>query len=84
MPKRYLRKAHLRTRYGDVTYRTIERMVKDGALPPPEFPLGNRIPAWDEAVLDKWDQRQAVVDAAAARAAKLKTKTLDDRTEVTA
>jgi hypothetical protein len=75
MPKRYLRKAHLRTRYGDVTYRTIERMVKSGALPPPEFPFGNRIPAWDETVLDKWDQRQAVADAAAARASKLKPVT---------
>jgi hypothetical protein len=74
MSKRYLRKAHLRTRYGDVTYRTIERMVKSGALPPPEFPLGNRIPAWDEAVLDKWDQRQAVANAAAAERASGKLK----------
>jgi hypothetical protein len=62
-PKRYLRKQHLRVRYGDVHYRTIERMVKSGALPPPEFPLGNRIPAWDEAVLDKWDRRHAAAPA---------------------
>jgi predicted DNA-binding transcriptional regulator AlpA len=65
MPKRYLRKQHLRVRYGDVHDRTLERMVKSGALPPPEFPLGNRVPAWDEAVLDEWD--------AARVAGKLKT-----------
>jgi hypothetical protein len=75
MPKRYLRKAHLRTRYGDVHYRTIERMVKSGALPPAEFPFGNRIPAWDEAVLDKWDRRQTDAAAAASEAGKLKTAT---------
>jgi hypothetical protein len=74
MPKRYLRKSHLRVRYGDIHYRTIERMVKSGALPPPEFPFGNRVPAWDEAVLDKWDRRQT--DAATAtRASEQETAT---------
>jgi hypothetical protein len=37
-------------------------MVKDGRLPPPDFPFGNRFPAWDADVLDQHDR--AVVTAA--------------------
>jgi len=54
--KRWLRKKHLCERYGDASPRTIERMVKDGRLPPPEFPFRNRIPAWREEVLDEHDR----------------------------
>ena len=54
--KVWLRKRHLRIRYGDITDRTIERMVKDGRLPPPEFPLSNKFPMWDEARLDEHDR----------------------------
>lgn len=59
-PKRYLRKKALRARYGDICDRTLERMVTDGRLPPPEFPFGNRIPAWDEEILDQNDRAAAL------------------------
>jgi hypothetical protein len=59
MAKRYLRKRHLRVRYADVHDRTIERMVKDGRLPLPEFPFGNRIPAWDEEKLSEHERKLA-------------------------
>jgi hypothetical protein len=55
-PKRWLRKRHLRERYGDCADRTIERMVIDGRLPPPEYPFHNRIPAWQEDILDEHDR----------------------------
>ncbi len=29
-------------------------------MPPPEYPFGNRIPAWDEEVLDKNDRAAAL------------------------
>lgn len=60
MAKRYLRKKHLRARYGDICDRTIDRMRNDGRLPPPEFPFGNRIPAWSEETLDAHDRAAAV------------------------
>jgi predicted DNA-binding transcriptional regulator AlpA len=53
---RFLRKAAVAERYGGISDRTIERMVKDKRLPPPEFPFGNRIPAWREDVLDAHDR----------------------------
>ena len=43
MATKFLRKRHLRERYAGVTDRTLERMVADGRLPPPEFPFGKRI-----------------------------------------
>ena len=63
MAKRYLRKKAVCERYGGVTPRTIERLVKDGVLPAPEFPFQNKIPVWDEAALDEHD-RSAVVKRA--------------------
>jgi hypothetical protein len=60
MAIKWLRKKHLRARYGDVCDKTIERMVDDGRLPKPEFPFGNRNPAWREDKLDAHD-RAAVV-----------------------
>jgi predicted DNA-binding transcriptional regulator AlpA len=55
-PKRWLRKRHLRNRYGDISDKTIERMINDGRLPSPDYPFGNRIPAWDEQTLDEHDR----------------------------
>jgi predicted DNA-binding transcriptional regulator AlpA len=55
MAKKYLRKRAVAERYGGVTPRTIERMVKDGRLPEPEYPAG-RFPMWDEAKLDECDR----------------------------
>jgi hypothetical protein len=74
MATKFLRKRHLRERYGDVTDRTLERMVQDGRLPPPEFPFANRIPAWREETLDAHDRRAVVAsrpgrDAAGVKAA---------------
>ena len=57
--KRWLRKRHVRERYGDVAARTIERAVEAGRLPPPEFPFSNRVPFWDEAVLEQHDRAAA-------------------------
>src|SRR5262249_43141616 len=62
MMLKWLRKKHLCSRYGDVTPRTIERAIKDHRLPPPEFPFGNKIPAWREEELDAHD-KQAVIAA---------------------
>lgn len=64
MAKRFLRKKHLRVRYGDICDRTIERMVDDGRLPQPTY--RGRIPLWDEAELDASD-RAAVVPGGNAR-----------------
>jgi hypothetical protein len=58
--KKWLRKRHLKERYGDCSDRTIERMVIDGRLPRPEYPFHNRIPAWQEEVLDE-HERAAVM-----------------------
>ena len=64
---KWLRRKHLCSRYGDVSDRTVDRMVESGRLPPAEFPFGNRIPAWREDVLDAHDR--AVVAAGAKPAA---------------
>jgi hypothetical protein len=45
--KKWLRTEAVCERYGDVVPRSIERAVKDGRLPAPEYPLGNKIPFWD-------------------------------------
>jgi hypothetical protein len=42
-PKRWLRKAQLRARYGGISNKSIERHVAAGRLPPPDYPLGNKI-----------------------------------------
>jgi hypothetical protein len=60
--KTYLRKRQVANRYGRVHPRSIERAVRDGRLPPPEYPLGPNVPFWDEAALDEHD-RAAAVDA---------------------
>jgi hypothetical protein len=50
--KRWLRKKQVRARYGDVVDKTIERAVRDGRIPPPEYPFGNNVPFWDEETLE--------------------------------
>jgi len=58
--KRWLRKQQVRERYGDVCDRTLERAVNDGRLPPPSYPFNNKIPFWDEDVLEA-HERTAVL-----------------------
>jgi hypothetical protein len=58
--KRWLRKRQVRERYGEVTDRTVERAVKDGRIPPPEFPFGNRIPYWSEEALEANERATAM------------------------
>jgi hypothetical protein len=57
--KRWCRKRQVQSRYGEVCSRTIDRAVKDGRLPPPKFPFGNKVPYWDEDELDKHDRNLA-------------------------
>jgi hypothetical protein len=59
-PRRWLRKAAVRARYGGISNKSVERHVAAKRLPPPEFPLGNRIPMWDEGVLDRNDRQAAL------------------------
>jgi hypothetical protein len=56
MAKKWLRTEAVCERYGNVVPRSIERAVKDGRLPAPEYPLGNKIPFWDEEKLDEHDR----------------------------
>ena len=59
-PKRWLRKAQVRQRYGGISNKAVERHVAAKRLPPPDYPLGNRIPMWDEDVLDENDRKAAL------------------------
>jgi len=52
-PKKFLRKKALAERYG-VHIRTIERMWRDGRIPPPEY-IG-QLPAWEESKLEASDR----------------------------
>jgi hypothetical protein len=56
--KRWYRKAQVATRY-ESCGRTIDRAVEDGRLPPPKFPLGNKVPYWDGDELDAHDRNLA-------------------------
>ncbi len=56
MAKRWKRKKQVCERYGNVCDRTIDRKVKEGSLPPPKHPFGNKIPFWDEDELDEHDR----------------------------
>jgi predicted DNA-binding transcriptional regulator AlpA len=55
----WLRKRQMRERYGYCSDRTIDRMVKSGKLPPPQYVLGNSVPFWSEAELDASDKAAA-------------------------
>jgi hypothetical protein len=52
---RWLRNKQQRERYGNCSTRTLERMRRDGRLPPARYPFGNKIPANTEAELDAHD-----------------------------
>src|SRR5262245_30668482 len=55
MNKVNFRKAQLCLRYGDVTDRTVDRMVGDFRSPKPDY-YGSRIPFWGEEKLDRNDR----------------------------
>ena len=55
----WLRKRQLQARYGNSSVRTIDRMVKSGKLPPPQYVLGNSVPFWSEPELDASDKAAA-------------------------
>ncbi len=52
--KVYLRKSQVGARYGGIHATTVERMVKDGRLPPPIY--RGRFPLWDRDELDAADR----------------------------
>jgi hypothetical protein len=55
-----LRKGDVAARYGGITKRSVDRHVARGILPPPEYPLQNDIPMWNEAKLDAHDRAAAL------------------------
>ena len=57
---------HLQRRYGDCSRMSINRRVRQGRLPTPQFPFSNHIPAWIESELDAHD---LAVAAAAVKSA---------------
>jgi hypothetical protein len=58
--KRWLRKAQVRARYGNISNKSVERHVAAKRLPPPDYPLGNKIPMWDEDKLEQNDRQAAL------------------------
>jgi hypothetical protein len=62
--KRWLRKRQVRERYGNVVDKTIERAVKDGRIPPPEYPFNNKVPFWDEERLEAHERAAAMKSVA--------------------
>jgi predicted DNA-binding transcriptional regulator AlpA len=60
--RRYLRKRQVAARYG-VDERTIDRMTKDGRLPPYIYLPGSRLPLQLEAELDRRDDEAAATRA---------------------
>lgn len=73
---RWLRRAQMRRRYGDISNMTLLRMVKGGRLPPPQFPFQNSVPAWNESELDEHDK--AVVAGRAGKRAQPPGEVPDD------
>jgi hypothetical protein len=55
MSNRY-RKSSVAERY-DCDERTVDRMSRDGRIPPPHYYPGSRIPFWFEEELDEADRR---------------------------
>jgi predicted DNA-binding transcriptional regulator AlpA len=74
--KRYLRKKAVAARYGDITTRAVEKMVEDGRLPKPIYPIGERIPLWAEDELDEFDRSTIT------RQPKRKSKALEETAEI--
>jgi hypothetical protein len=58
MAKKYLRKRAVAERYGGISFRSVERMVSDGRLPPPHY--RGRFPLWPEDELDASDRAAAL------------------------
>ncbi len=56
--KRRLRQQSLATRY-DCTVRSVQRMIDDGRIPPPDFYLG-RVPYWNEETLEANERSAAI------------------------
>jgi hypothetical protein len=55
--KTYRTKQQVAARYGVAHPISIDRAVRDGRLPPPEYPLGPKRPRWSEETLDAHDRR---------------------------
>jgi hypothetical protein len=53
---------------------SILRRSSDGRLPPPQFPFGNNIRAWQEAVLDRHDLEICAAAEADQEAAKARSE----------
>ena len=53
--RQYLRKRGVATRYA-VDERTVDRMARDGRIPPPKYLPGSRLPIWVEQELDENDR----------------------------
>jgi hypothetical protein len=64
----WLRKRQVRERYGQVSDRTVDRWVRAGRLPAPQYPVRNAIPMWIEAELDESDAAAAAAYRALATA----------------
>ena len=60
---------HLQKRYGDCSRMSINRRVRQGRLPAPQFPFSNKIPAWIESELDEFDLAVAAAAKSAVRPA---------------
>jgi predicted DNA-binding transcriptional regulator AlpA len=56
MAKNYLRKRGVAERYS-VDVRSIDRMSRDGRIPPPKYLPGSTIPLWLESELDANDRK---------------------------
>jgi hypothetical protein len=54
----YFRKRQLATRYQVVT-RTIDRMVRDGRLPPPDL-FNGRAPLWSDTIIESNERRSTL------------------------
>jgi hypothetical protein len=70
--RRYLRKRQVALRYG-VDERTVDRMAKDGRLPPYIYLPGSKLPLQDEDELDRRDDAAT----AARTSGKLRTSTAE-------
>jgi hypothetical protein len=75
--KQYLRKKDLAKRYGGITERNIDYMVKDGRIPAPFY--RGRFPLWDPDQVDAAD-RAALVDSRPPRRKLLKMATAAETT----
>jgi len=65
--RRYLRKKHLRVRYGWESDKSVDRAWKDKRIPPPDLYQG-KFPLWLESTLDEYDDAQRDRNPETARA----------------